>query len=52
MFIFLFRSISARSAFEYEICYAYVRCIVKRAGMRLTRVSIKIVSFSLDFVVI
>ena len=38
--------------FEYEICYANVRCIVKRAGMRPTRVSIKIVSFSLDFAII
>ena len=27
-------------------------CIVKRAGMRPTRASVKIVSFSLDFVVI
>jgi len=24
--------------FEYEICYANVRCIVKRAGMRPARV--------------
>ena len=38
--------------FEYDICYANVRCIVKCAGMRPTRVSIKIVSFSLDFVII
>ena len=52
MFIFLFRSITDHSVFEYEICYAYVRCIVKRAGMRPTRVSVKIVSFNLGFVVI
>jgi len=51
LFFYLHQLPTVLFSYARFVMFIFV-CVVKRAGMRATRVLVKIVSFGLDFVVI